>query len=158
MCLPGFSISMAGTRYHIIHYSSEGEQLIGFIAFLAATHLVPPWLQPPCSVWAVPLLPPVTSGTSAKLCRAKPYGLSFTKDMTWKVIFADPGDAFVNIPFPLSGFSHGVHYECRYPSFGCWSISLFGIVMCLFYIFQILLGIFFILVALLFTVALFISK
>lgn len=31
------------------------------------------------SVWAVPLLPPVTLGNSAKLRLAKPYGLSLSK-------------------------------------------------------------------------------
>lgn len=60
----------------------EFEQLIGFIAFLAATNLLPPWLQPPYSVWAVPLLPPVTLGNRAKLWLARPYGLSLTKYMT----------------------------------------------------------------------------
>lgn len=73
---------MAGTKYCSYEGPHEGEHLIGFIGFLAATHVVPPWLQPPCSVWAVPLLPPVTSGNCAKLWLAKPYGLSLTKDMT----------------------------------------------------------------------------
>lgn len=80
--LPAFFTTMAGTRYFSYKAPLEGEQLIGFIAFLAATHLLPPWLHPPYSVWAVPLLPPVTLGNSAKLWLAKPYGLSLTKDMT----------------------------------------------------------------------------
>lgn len=62
----------------------QGEQLIGFISFLAATHLLPPWLQPPCSVWAVPLLPPVTLSKGAKLWLAKPYGPSPWQTTWWK--------------------------------------------------------------------------
>lgn len=43
---------------------------------------LPSWLWPPHSVWAVPLLSPVTVGSRAKLGLARPYGLSLTKDVT----------------------------------------------------------------------------
>lgn len=147
---------MAGKIYDFIHCSFEGEQFIGFIAFLASIHLVPPWLAPPSSVSAAPLLPPVTPGISAKLWLAKPYGRFWgKKDQTERLyISADPVDTFCKHTFPFVGFSHSL---CVWipPSEGG---TLFGDVMRWFFCFQILLGVFFILVALLLIVALFISK
>lgn len=114
-------------------------------------HLFPPWMQPPWSVYAVLFLPPVTSSISAKLWQARPYGLSLTKDMTAKLIWLKQKE---NTCRPTISWCVAFGF-IKHNTLKAHVLMVSCLIMT---IFQILLGVSFILVALLFIIALFISK
>lgn len=102
----------------------ESKQVIEFIAYLAATHLLPPRLLPPFSVWAVPFLPPVTWAIGAKLWLARPYGLSFTKDMVVRLHLLTQWQPLKTL-LPNTGFLHCVHCTGADTIINCGHMLLF---------------------------------
>ena len=126
MCSPAFFLAMAGKSYFCYKGPLGGGGLIGFIAFLAATHLFPLWSQPPYSLWAVPLLLPCYCKQKCQTVADQAIWSLFDKRHDRNLTFHKPADAFENMSvifiIDTMGFTMSAYHYWGYMLLLCLSV------------------------------------